>query len=494
VVPFLGVFVKELHALRRQPRLVLGLLFGPTLVLLVFGLGYQGTSTGIPTLIVAPPEAIGSERVQALVRSASPMLEVREVLADEGEAMRRLRAGEVRLVEVLPEQGEEAVLAGERIPIAFRYEEINPLEAQGLRFAGYIQTLQMNAALLEETAAAGQGESRDLLGLLADADQRLELVGGLAEQADRADLLGLRASLRQARQAVLGLADSAELAGSGALGGAAGVLARPRLRAAAADLAALEAAAAGGSLSRERQRIERTRSRLAELEDLVRRLGAVPPEVIVSPLEPDTLNLAGEPLDLMVYYAPAVMALILQHIAITLAALALVRERLQGSLELVAVSPATMGQVLAGKYLAFGLFVGLIAAALLLLMRWLAVPQRGDLAQWVGLLTLFLLASLGLGFCLSVLSRSESQAVQLSMLVLLLSIFFSGFFLPLDRFIAPVRALAALLPLSHAIPAFQAIMLRGRPPEPGAWLALAAIAIVTAAWVAWRWRRPAWEA
>ena len=47
------------------------------------------------------------------------------------------------------------------------------------------------------------------------------------------------------------------------------------------------------------------------------------------------------------------------------------------------------------------------------------------------------------------------------MLVLLLSIFFSGFFLPLENFRVPIHSLGYALPLTHGIAGFQAIMLRG---------------------------------
>jgi ABC-2 type transport system permease protein len=105
------------------------------------------------------------------------------------------------------------------------------------------------------------------------------------------------------------------------------------------------------------------------------------------------------------------------------------------------------------------------------------------------LLVLFVLASLGIGFVVSAHARSESQAVQLSMLVLLLSVFFSGFFLPLDSFIPAVRWVSFLLPLTYAILGFQSIMLRGQPPEPMVWAGLATIAVVAFLWVRLRWGR-----
>jgi ABC-2 type transport system permease protein len=89
------------------------------------------------------------------------------------------------------------------------------------------------------------------------------------------------------------------------------------------------------------------------------------------------------------------------------------------------------------------------------------------------------LGSLGIGFLISTLSQSDTQAVQLSMLMLLLSIFFSGFFLPLENFLAPVRALGYMMPITASIQALQDVMLRGVMPAVWLWLILAAIAVVT---------------
>ena len=53
----------------------------------------------------------------------------------------------------------------------------------------------------------------------------------------------------------------------------------------------------------------------------------------------------------------------------------------------------------------------------------------GDLGSLIVSLGLVVLASVGLGFLISLTSRSDMQAVLSTMLVLLASLFFSGFFL-----------------------------------------------------------------
>ena len=63
------------------------------------------------------------------------------------------------------------------------------------------------------------------------------------------------------------------------------------------------------------------------------------------------------------YFGPAVLALILQHMAVTLIALSVVRERTSGLFELFRISPIRTGELVTGKLIAYGLFAAAIAAA-----------------------------------------------------------------------------------------------------------------------------------
>jgi ABC-2 type transport system permease protein len=109
----------------------------------------------------------------------------------------------------------------------------------------------------------------------------------------------------------------------------------------------------------------------------------------------------------------------------------------------------------------------------------------GFVALAIGLL---LLASIGLGLLIAVVSDSERQAVQLSLLVLLASVFFSGFVLPITEFNQPVRAVAYTLPVTHGIRLLQDLLLRGSTTHAWEFLALIIIAIVTLvlAWIGLR--------
>jgi ABC-2 type transport system permease protein len=199
---------------------------------------------------------------------------------------------------------------------------------------------------------------------------------------------------------------------------------------------------------------------------LIERIGedpiAIDPDVVASPTEAVPTNLVDPTPTIVQFFSPAVLALIIQHIAVTLSALSLVRERLSGIMELFRISPVSSFEIMLGKYLGFGLIAGAITAITVALMvALLGVPVQGDPWFFTGVIALLLFASIGLGLLISVISDSERQAVQLALLVLLASVFFSGFVLPVAEFVPEVRTGAYLLPVTHGIALLQDVMLRG---------------------------------
>jgi ABC-2 type transport system permease protein len=208
----------------------------------------------------------------------------------------------------------------------------------------------------------------------------------------------------------------------------------------------------------------------------------IPPEVVAAPTRAELRNLAPSEPQVLAYFGPAVLALILQHLAVTLVALALVRERTSGVIELFRVAPVNAWEVIAGKVLAYLLIGGIVATATIaLLVGVFHIPMLGDPAALAITAGLVLLASLGIGLAIAVISDSERQAVQLSLLVLLGSVFFSGFVIAISEFTEPVRILAYMLPVTHGIRLMQDIMLRGGTTQTWEFGALGLIAAVTLA-------------
>lgn len=108
----------------------------------------------------------------------------------------------------------------------------------------------------------------------------------------------------------------------------------------------------------------------------------------------------------------------------------------------------------------------------------IGVPVLGPTAYLVAAAAALILASLGVGFVISLLASNEQQAAQLAMLVLLGSVFLGGFVRPLEAIDFPVRLASYMLPATFGIQLFQDIMLRGLRGEAWHYLALGLLGIV----------------
>jgi ABC-2 type transport system permease protein len=213
--------------------------------------------------------------------------------------------------------------------------------------------------------------------------------------------------------------------------------------------------------------------------------GAIPPSVVAAPTKAEVVNVAPSQPGVVQFFGAAVLALIIQHMAVTLIALSVIRERTTGLFELFRVSPIRTGELVVGKVLAFGILSAAIAALTLgLLILGFGVPMLGDAAALAGVVLLLIGASLGLGLLVAAVSDSERQAVQLALLLLLASVFFSGFVLGTDEFSEPVRTLTALLPVTNGIQLISDVMFRGSTDAVAAVGALVA-EVVAYTGIAW---------
>ncbi len=213
------------------------------------------------------------------------------------------------------------------------------------------------------------------------------------------------------------------------------------------------------------------------------------PAVVAAPTRAEVADLAPSPPNIVAFYGIMVLALIVQHTAITVSALSMLHDRRRGMFDLFRMSPMASSDLLTGKYAAFALLGTAVALAVLgVLVFGFGVPFLADPAVVVGSVALLVLASIGIGIVVALVSDSDRQAVQVALLVLLASVFFSGLALDLDQFSAPVRAVSALLPVTQAGSLLQDLMLRGETAQAWRAAVLAAMAgvLFVAGWLVLR--------
>jgi ABC-2 type transport system permease protein len=236
----------------------------------------------------------------------------------------------------------------------------------------------------------------------------------------------------------------------------------------------------------EATRVTELEQDLALLEERLIEFQQIDAGVLISPFRSEAESLAPVIVDVTDYYGPAVIVLLLQHLCITFAGLSVVRERRSGAMELYRVSPLAAAEMLLGKYISYFLFASVLAAILTaILVFLLKVPMIDVWQNYAVAVAALIFTSLGAGFVISLMSQTTTQAVQYAMLLLLTSVFFTGFFLRLENLWEPVRLISWLLPATYGIQLLQNIMLRGRGVDLAMLSSLVAIGLflMIVAWV-----------
>lgn len=162
------------------------------------------------------------------------------------------------------------------------------------------------------------------------------------------------------------------------------------------------------------------------------------------------------------FFVPGVIGVVLQIATTFATAMSLVRERERGTLEQLMVSPLSRWGLMLGKltpYLCIGM---LMAAGLFAVMVWLFnVPIAGNLSGLMFVTFLYVFCLLSLGLLISTRAQNQIQALQMSMIFILPSVFFSGFIFPRETMPAIFYAIGSVLPATYYIELERAIVLRG---------------------------------
>lgn len=161
---------------------------------------------------------------------------------------------------------------------------------------------------------------------------------------------------------------------------------------------------------------------------------------------------------------PGLIGVILTMTLVMFTAVAVVRERERGNMELLIATPVSRSELMVGKVLPYAA-IGLLQTTLVLVLgTWLfQVPIRGSLLDIYLAAVLLVMANLALGLLISTRARSQFQAMQMTLFLFLPSILLSGFMFPFAGMPRPVQWLAEVLPLTHFLRLVRGIMLRGAP-------------------------------
>jgi len=163
-----------------------------------------------------------------------------------------------------------------------------------------------------------------------------------------------------------------------------------------------------------------------------------------------------------VFVVPGLIGVILTMTMVLFTAVAIVRERERGNLELLINTPVKTTELMVGKIVPY-VVIGLIQATLIMLVGMLLfnVPITGSVLEIYLVALIFIAANLSLGLVISTVASNQFQAMQMTFFFFLPSVLLSGFMFPFEGMPEAAQYIAEALPLTHFLRLIRGLMLRG---------------------------------
>jgi len=181
-----------------------------------------------------------------------------------------------------------------------------------------------------------------------------------------------------------------------------------------------------------------------------------------SPIEVRARLLYNPDLQSSHFFVPGLIAIILQLVLLFLTSFSIVREREMGTLEQLFVTPVGRMGLLMGKLVPYALMAfGELLIILVAMQVIFGVPVHGSLALLLVLSALFIVTTLGLGLLISTVAKTQLEGVQLAFLIMLPSVFLSGFMFPRSEMPLVIWFIGYFLPVTYFVEIVRGVILRG---------------------------------
>jgi len=162
-------------------------------------------------------------------------------------------------------------------------------------------------------------------------------------------------------------------------------------------------------------------------------------------------------------FVPGIITILLMLVSAMMTSISITREKEMGTMEALLVSPLKPIQIIIGKVMPYMLLSFINLIVILLLARFIfMMPIAGNLTLLLVESLMFILMSLALGILISTISKTQQQAMLLSMFALMLpTILLSGFIFPVENMPMPLQYLSHIMPSKWFIIIVKNIMLKG---------------------------------
>ena len=160
---------------------------------------------------------------------------------------------------------------------------------------------------------------------------------------------------------------------------------------------------------------------------------------------------------------PALLGVFVLFFTFLLTGVSFLRERSQGTLERLKITPVSRADLLVGYLLGFLLFAMLQSVVILAYtVLVLPVSYQGEIWQVFVVLVLLTIVAVSLGILVSTFAKNEFQVVQFIPLVIVPQIFLTGVVVPVEGMPWLLENISKVLPLTYAVDMLIGIMLEGQ--------------------------------
>ncbi|OGC05964.1 hypothetical protein A2230_08600 [candidate division WOR-1 bacterium RIFOXYA2_FULL_36_21] len=162
------------------------------------------------------------------------------------------------------------------------------------------------------------------------------------------------------------------------------------------------------------------------------------------------------------FMVPAIFAQILMLVSMFLTTAAIVKEKENGTMEMLIVTPLKSYELILGKLIPF-IIVALtdIALVFLAITILFGIPMKGSILLLFLLGLLFASAGLGIGVFISTISQTQRQAIMASSFIMMPFFILSGFIFPIANMPKPIQFLTIFIPLRYFLSIVRGLFLKG---------------------------------
>lgn len=162
-------------------------------------------------------------------------------------------------------------------------------------------------------------------------------------------------------------------------------------------------------------------------------------------------------------FVPGVMAMVLLIVCVMMTAIAIVKEKETGTMEILLVSPMKPIYIIISKAVPyFALSVLILTSILILSVTLLDLPVNGSLLLLYFVSFIYIMTSLFLGILISIQSKTQQQAMLMSLMGMMLpTLILSGYMFPIENMPKPLQMMSNIVPATWYYKMIKNIMIKG---------------------------------